>query len=292
MPAPKLTVRSLRARPVLVPFRIPLVAATGDVPTAPLVVVDLETEEGITGRTYLFALTPVALKSIVEAVHGISTLIKGDTLVPFDLDVKVRKRFLLIDTPGILGLALAGMDMAAWDAYAQAHDVPLVTLLGGSVRPIKAYNSCGLWIMDPAKLPDQAEQLLAEGRFNAVKMRLGRDDFSQDLAAVRAVKKRIGDTVTLMCDFNQRLTWNEAIRRGRALDDEGLYWIEEPIRHDDYAGSARIAAEVKTPIQTGENLLNSYELLQALEARAMDFVMPDVQRIGGVSGWMRAAALT
>jgi mandelate racemase len=144
---------------------------------------------------------------------------------------------------------------------------------------------------DVAKLPDQAAQLLAEGGFNAVKLRLGRDDFAQDLAAVRAVKARIGDGATLMCDFNQRLSFNEAIRRGRALDDEGLYWIEEPVRHDDYAGAAKIAAQVKTPIQIGENLLTSFEMLQALEAQAMDFVMPDVQRIGGVTGWLRAAAL-
>ena len=140
------------------------------------------------------------------------------------------------------------------------------------------------------KLADEAEALLAEG-FSAVKLRVGRDDFAQDLAAVRAVKKRIGDGPTLMCDFNQRLTVNEALRRARALDDEGLYWIEEPVRHDDYEGYARIAAEVATPIQTGENLVDTFEMAQAIALRSLDFVMPDVQRIGGVTGWLRAAAL-
>jgi mandelate racemase len=132
--------------------------------------------------------------------------------------------------------------------------------------------------------------LLAEG-FKAVKLRLGRDDFAQDLAAVRAVRQRIGDRATLMCDFNQRLTVNEAVQRGRALDDEGLYWIEEPVRHDDYAGYARIAAEVQTPIQTGENLVDTFEMAEAIAARSVELVMPDVQRIGGVTGWLRAAAL-
>jgi mandelate racemase len=75
------------------------------------------------------------------------------------------------------------------------------------------------------------------------------------------------------------------------LDDEGLYWIEEPVRHDNYAGYAQICAELQTPIQTGENLLNSFELLQAIEAQSLDFVMPDAQRIGGVTGWLRAAAV-
>jgi mandelate racemase len=108
---------------------------------------------------------------------------------------------------------------------------------------------------------------------------------------VRAVKKRIGDGATLMCDFNQRLTVSEAIRRGRGLDGEGLYWIEEPVRHDDYEGYARIAAEVATPIQTGENLVDAFEMARAIGLRSLDFVMPDVQRIGGVTGWLRAAAL-
>ncbi len=288
---PALTIRNLRVRPVSVPVRIQPVAATGAIPTMPLVLIDLETDQGITGRAYLFAVTPLAQKPVVEALNGLAGLIKGDAVAPFEIDAKLKKRLTLLDTPGVFGLALAGIDMAAWDAAAQARGVPLVTLLGGQPRPVKAYNSCGLWVGDVAKLPDQAAQLLAEGNFNAVKLRLGRDDFSQDLAAVRAVKARIGDSVTLMCDFNQRLTYNEAIRRGRALDDEGLYWIEEPVRHDDYAGAAKIAAQVKTPIQIGENLLTSFELLQALEARAMDFVMPDVQRIGGVTGWLRAAAL-
>ena len=139
-------------------------------------------------------------------------------------------------------------------------------------------------------LADEAEVLLGEG-FTAAKLRLGRDDFALDLAAVRAVKQRIGDRVTLMCDFNQRLTVNEALKRARALDGEGLYWIEEPVRHDDYEGYARIAAAVATPIQTGENLVDTFEMAQAIALQSLDFVMPAVQRIGGVTGWLRAAAL-
>ncbi|MEO8037446.1 MAG: enolase C-terminal domain-like protein [Betaproteobacteria bacterium] len=287
----RLTIRSLRARPVLVPMRIPPVAATGSIPNAPLVLVDLETDQGITGRCYLFAVTAIALKPVVEALNGVATLIKGDPVAPVDIDAKLKRRLTLLDTPGVYGLALAGIDMCAWDALAQAQGVPLVALLGGAVRPVKAYNSCGLWVGEVAQLADQASRLVDEGKFSAVKMRLGRPDFAQDLAAVRAVKARIGEGITLMCDFNQSLTWSEGIRRGRALDYEGLYWIEEPVRHGDYAGSARIAAAVDTPIQIGENLLTSYELTNAIGAGAMDFVMPDVQRIGGVTGWMRAAAI-
>jgi len=283
-------VRSLRARPVLVPLKRPPVSSSGGIPAAALVLIDLETDGGITGRSYVFAFASWALGPVVACLQAMLEMIKGDALAPLEIEAKLRARLTLLDTPGLVGLALAGIDMAAWDALAQAHRVPLVTLLGGALKPIAAYNSTGLWLKPVDTLADEAEALLAEG-FRAVKLRLGRDDAAQDLAAVRAVKARIGERVTLMCDFNQRLTVNEAILRGRALDGEGLYWIEEPVRHDDYEGYARIAADVKTPIQTGENLVDTFEMARAIAARSLDYVMPDVQRIGGVTGWLRAAAL-
>jgi len=282
-------IANLRARPVLVPFKRPPMSASGGIPAAALVLIDLETDAGITGRSYVFGFSPWTLRPIAQCLEAMLAMVRGHALAPLEIEALLRARLTLLDTPGLVGLALAGLDMAAWDALAQAHGVPLVTLLGGSVKAVPAYNSTGLWIQPVEKLADEAEALLAEG-FTALKLRLGRDEFAQDLAAVRAVKTRIGDRV-LMCDFNQRLTVNEAVLRGRALDGEGLYWIEEPVRHDDYEGYARIAAEVATPIQTGENLVDTFEMARAIAAHSLDFVMPDVQRIGGVTGWLRAAAL-
>ena len=285
-----LTIRDIRARPVVVPFKRPPVSASGALSHAALVLVDLETE-GVTGRAYVFGFAPWALKPIVGCLAAMRDMLVGDPLAPFDIEAKLRRSLTLLDTPGLVGLALAGVDMCAWDALAQAAGVPLVVLLGGTVGPVRAYNSCGLWIQPVDRLADEAEALIGEGNFGAVKLRLGRDDAAADLAAARAVRKRVGDGITVMCDFNQRLTVNEAIARGRMLDDEGLAWIEEPVRHDDYAGCARIAADLRTPLQTGENLTDTFELIKALEARAMDYLMPDVQRIGGVTGWQRAAAI-
>ena len=284
-------IRNIRARPVLAPFKRPPMSASGAIPTAALVLVDLETDQGITGRSYVFGYAAWSLKPIVQCLEAMSDMVKGDPLAPFEVEAKLRKRLLLLGTPGLAGIALAGVDMCAWDAFAQTQGLPLVKALGGEVRPVRAYNSGGLWIQPVEKLADEAEELLAEGGFPAVKLRLGRDDPAQDLAAARAVRKRIGDQIALMSDFNQRLSVNEAILRGRMLDDEGLYWIEEPVRHDDYAGYARICAELQTPIQSGENLLNTYEMYEAIVSESLDYVMPDVQRIGGVTGWLRAAAL-
>ena len=286
------TIRNIRARPVQAPFKRPPISASGALPHAALVLIDLETEEGLTGRSYLFGFAPWALKPILGCLDAMRDMLKGDAVAPFEIEAKLRKRLTLIDTPGLVGLALAGVDMCAWDVLAQAASLPLAKLLGGELKPIRAYNSCGLWIQPVERLADEADALIAEAGFSAIKLRVGRDDPREDLAAVRAVKKRVGEKIMVMVDYNQRLTVNEAILRGRMLDDEGLYWIEEPVRHDDYAGCARIAAELQTPLQTGENLVDTFELINALEARAMDYVMPDLQRIGGVTGWLRAAAIT
>jgi mandelate racemase len=168
--------------------------------------------------------------------------------------------------------------------------MPLASYIGSQPRPIPAYNSNGLGLMLPEAAADEAETLLDHG-FRAVKLRLGRPTAEADLAEVRAVRRRLPDSVALMADYNQGLTVTEAIQRGQALDDEGLYWIEEPTRHDDYAGCARIAAALKTPVQIGENFAGAPAMATALAVRACDYVMPDLERIGGVTGWQRAAAL-
>ncbi len=287
----RLKIRRLRVRPVVVPMRLPLQTSTGAVSTAPLVLIDLETTAGISGRSYLFAIGQAHLRPIVALLEAMGEMIEGDAVVPFEIERKLRRKYTLLGVHNIVLFALSGIDMAAWDAYAQALGQPLCCVLGGAPRPVRAYNSKGLGIMPLKALAREADKLVAEG-FSAVKLRLGRADAQDDLAALRAVKKAIGPAVTLMCDFNQALTVNEAIRRGRSLDDEGgLLWIEEPTRADDYEGNGRIADALDTPVQIGENFMGPEQMAQALAVGACDYVMPDAQRIGGVTGWMRAAAL-
>ena len=277
-------------RAVMVPMNMPLQTSTGAVSVAPLVLIDCETEQGLRGHGYIFAITPVALKALAEMVNAMSDLLAGDELVPHEIERKLAQKFTLLGLAGLQRLAQSGIDMAAWDTLARARSLPLARLLGGVPKPVPAYNSKGLGIMAVAKVGDEAVRLLDEG-FRAVKIRVGRPDASEDLKAVRAVRKAVGDAVTLMCDYNQSLTVNDAIRRCQMLDDEGLLWIEEPVRHDDYAGCARIAAATRTPIQIGENFDGAFAMQAAISHHASDFVMPDVQRIGGVTGWLRAASL-
>jgi mandelate racemase len=287
----KLTLQTLRVRPVLVPMRLPLQTASGAVSAAPLILIDLETKEGVAGHAYLFAIGAAHLKPMVALVEAMGAMLAGDAVVPFELEKKLRQKYRLLGVHNIVLMAMAGIDMAAWDALARALGQPLVRLLGGAPRPVRAYNSKGLGIMPVKALAKEAEALLAEG-FDAVKLRLGRPDAREDVAALRAVKKAIGPDTTLMADYNQGLTVAEAIRRGLMLDDEGgLLWIEEPTRADDFEGNGRIAEALATPVQIGENFMGPEQMAQAIAAGACDYVMPDAERIGGVSGWMRAAAL-
>ena len=287
----KLRIKSVRVRAVAAPMKRPLATSTGAVSVAPLLLIDLHTDTGIVGRSYLFAIGRHNLKPIAALVEAMAEMLKGDAVAPFDIEAKLRKRYTLLGVHNIVLFAMSGIDMAAWDALGQAMKQPLVRLLGGAPRPVLAYNSKGLGIMPLKPLVKEAGELVAEG-FSAVKLRLGRPEAKDDLEAVRAVKKLVGPAIALMVDFNQGLTVAEALKRGRMIDEEGgVLWIEEPVRADDFAGNARIARELATPIQIGENFMGPEQMAQALAAGACDFAMPDAQRIGGVTGWMRAAAL-
>jgi mandelate racemase len=290
MKLPRLTIRSLRTVSVSVPMKLPLGTSALTVRSAPLLLIDLETEEGITGRTYLFCYLPLGAQLIARVLHELLVLIKGDAVDPAQIGAKLLRQFRLIGAQGVIWMAMAGLDVACWDALAQAAGMPLVAFLGGVPRPIPAYNSNGLGLMPPEACADEAEQLL-EGGFRGVKLRLGYPTLEGDLAAVRAVRKRLPSEIEVMTDYNQALSVDEALSRGRALDAEGLAWIEEPIRHDDYAGCAAIAQTLATPIQIGENFIGVHAMEAALTANSASLMMPDLCRIGGVTGWQQAAAL-
>jgi mandelate racemase len=261
---------------------------------APLLLIDLETEEGITGRAYLFCYLRAAAPAMAAMLDEVGRMVAGDRVAPVQLWGKLAQRFMLIGVQGVVRMAMAGLDVAAWDALAMAAGVPLATFLGAKLdakpQPVTAYNSCGLGLMTPAEVADEAEKLLACG-FRAVKLRLGYPTLKEDLAAVHAVRRRIGDDVALMVDYNQALSVADALERGHALDAESIYWIEEPIRHDDYAGCASLAKALTTSVQIGENFSLPIAMETALAAGAADYVMPDLERIGGVTGWRQAAAL-
>ena len=290
-PVPVLTIRAVRTTAVHVPMRRALGTSARRMDTAPLVLVDLETHEGVTGRAYVFCYLPAATDAVEAILREAAGHVNGDRIEPVALRAKLARHFRLLGVHGLVTMALAGLDGACWDARALAAGVPLVTLLGGSIRPVRAYNSNGLSLMDTAALADEAEALLAEGGFDAIKLRLGYATLAEDVAALHAVRTRVPAGTVIMSDYNQALDVDAALQRGRALDAEGLAWIEEPVRHDDYPGNAVLARELATPVQIGENFDGPAAMADALAAKACDYAMPDFARIGGVSGWLEAAVI-
>lgn len=283
-----ITIRGVRATPVIAPLVPPMTTAAGSLTESALLLVDLETREGVSGRAYLFGYSRFTLAPLRSLVESLGEMASGEPLAPVDLEAKLRRRFALFGDRGLAGMALSAFDMAAWDALARAANLPLVRLLGGTPRPLRAYKSLGM--LGPAAAAEAAVRAVDEG-FPGMKIKIGWPTLEEDMAAVRAARSRMPDPMALMVDFNQSLPAAEAVRRSVALDGEGLAWIEEPVRAGDYAGAAEVARAVTTPIQIGENFMGPFEMEDALRAGACDEVMPDPQQIGGVTGWLRAAAL-
>jgi mandelate racemase len=286
-----LTVKSILARPVVLKLARPVVARIATITEWPLILIDLQTEQGVTGRSYLEPYIRKAMRYLIPALHDLGEMLKGRRIAPAEIYDASRKSLHFVGYEGMSMIAVAGLDMAAWDALARAAGVPLCVLLGGSIGAVPAYNSNGLWLKAPAELASEAVELREEGGFKALKLRLGRGRVAEDLAAIEAVREAVGGEMSLMVDFNQGLHLGEALERCHAIDDLGLAWIEEPIVYDNLEGYARLTAELKTPVQIGENFYGPRALYNALQMRACDYVMPDFMRIGGVTGWQRAAAI-
>lgn len=287
----KLTFESVTVRAVSVPLRRPLVAKVGHFAEWPFILIDVKTREGVIGRSYLEPYLKNAIRYVGPAIQDMAEAFKGRQLAPLDMYRDVIGTLHLLGRQGVSVIAAAGLDMAIWDALAKAAGLPLAELLGGTVGKIRSYNTNGLWLLPLEKLAKEARELVDEGNFSAIKIRLGRPKLADDLKALELVRGAIGNDIQLMCDFNQGQTLQEAIWRCHALDDQGLYWFEEPIVFDNYAQSAQLARELKTPVQIGENIYGPRSFLDAVRAEAADLYMPDLMRIGGVTGWMRAAAI-
>lgn len=288
----ELTLKEVRARPVVVTLRRPVVSKVGVFHDWPLILIDLYTKEGIVGHSYLEPYLKQSARYIVPAILDLAEAAKGQPVAPFDVFRRGVGSLHLIGREGVSLIAVSGLDIAAWDALAKAASMPLAVFLGGTIGPVPAYNSNGLWLTPLETLEAEAKELVSEGGFSGLKLRLGRERLANDLAAIETIRNAVGNEIKLMCDFNQGLSLGAALVRCHGLDDQGLYWFEEPTTYDNIPGYAQLARELKTPVQIGENFYGPRQLYQAVLAGAGDYVMPDMMRIGGVSGWLRAAGVT
>jgi mandelate racemase len=282
------TIKDLRVRTVRVPMQEPHRTASGTVAESPLVLTDVITDEGLVGHSIVFTYTTAALQPTADLIRNFESLLKGEPVAPCEIEQRLARRFRLLGSQGLVGMALAGIDMALWDTLARSHNTSLARLLGGVEKPLRAYGAVGY---DGVSGSARSAEAWAQRGFKGIKAKIGYPDLKEDLEVIRAMRSAVGEDVAIMVDYNQSLTPVEAVQRLRVLDSEGLTWVEEPTLAHDYAGHALVAREVNVPIQCGENWWGTQDLRHAIDARASDYVMLDVMKIGGVTGWLRAAAL-
>jgi mandelate racemase len=286
-----LILEAVSVRRVVVPLRRPVIAAIGRFDEWPLVLVDVRTTDGVVGRSYVTPYRASAMPSIAAEIEDLAAMLLGTDVSPVDAFARARQALNVVGEAGISQIATSALDMAFWDARAVAAGLPLVELLGGSVGDVRAYNSNGLWRQSPNTLAAEAAELLTEGGFDTLKLRLGNIALKDDLAAIAAVRDGVGDRVNIMVDFNQALGTGDAIRRCHELDDEGLYWFEEPIDYSNLTAYRQLARVVRTPLQLGENYYGARDLYNFSQSGVAQYAMADLMRIGGVTGWMRAAGI-
>ena len=278
-----LIITDIRARAVVAPLSRPVRTASGSVDVSPLILLDVVTDQSITGHAYLFGYTPVTLKPLMSLLEQIKPDLIGKSCVPLARMQQMEKRFRLLGLQGLLGMLLSTLDMAYWDALGKAANQPVVHLLGGEAIPVAAYDSYGM--VDPVKDAKAIEQTLKQG-FKAIKIKLGDVDAQRDLHVVAEVRRMIGSDVALMVDYNQSLSPKEAIRRIQMIEAYDIHWVEEPVVAEDLQGHATVRQSVNVGIQTGENWWFPRDAERALSAQACDMMMPDLMKIGGITGWL------
>lgn len=258
-------------------------------PGAGSVQVTVQTDAAVSGKGDIYfgriAGAPDALAALIE--HELTPLVLG-TEVEF---VRGTHAAMLRETEyhGSFGLAMFGIaavDTALWDCLGKARGVPCWQLWGGSWDQIPAYAMVGWLNYTDDEVQRICAQAIEQG-FHAVKIKVGYPTLEEDVARVKTVRKAIGDDANLMVDANQSLNTSEAIRRGRAFQDLGCYWWEEPIPADDVDGYARLADALDIPVATGENLYTKADFARFLRRDAVDVIQPDLRRAGGPTAMLQ-----
>lgn len=272
---------------VSVPYRTWIVAP--DIQTFGCVLVFVDTDEGVSGESFLWTFGTKRLGVLNSMVLSLKADVLGED--PHDTERIWRKLWSELGFFGVEGISVFGLsaiDRACWDAVGKAAGKPLYKLLGAYRDEVPTYAG-GFWLQENIEeLVRDAKDFVREG-YRAMKMRIGKPRMEEDIERVRAVRQAIGPDVDLMVDANQRFTVEHAIRLGRKLEGMNITWFEEPVPAYDLEGSARVAAALDLPIASGENVYTRYGFSRMLEMKAADILMPDLIRVGGVTELLKMA---
>lgn len=276
---------------VSIPLDRPVTTPIHHITTVDNVLVTVHTDEALEGIAYLWCFGPERAATLASMVADLGAFVVGsDPRETSSLWSRLWRETNFLGRSGIAMFAHSAIDIACWDIKAKALDEPLWRLLGGHRRPIPAYAG-GLF------LNDSIDMIVAEARgyvaagFKAMKMRTGLSRLSEDLERVEAVRAEIGPDIALMIDVVQGWTPDQAIRAGRELTRFDIAWMEDPVAFDDHAGLSAVAAAIDMPVCAGESDYSLSGFTRLIQGKCVDIAMPDLQRVGGISEWMRVAAL-
>jgi len=285
-------ITALKTRLVNIPFEQPITTSIHHMESVGCVLLYLETDVGITGESYVFTLNAVRLKAFDEMIKGFAHQVVGKD--PHYVEGIWQAIWNEINPTGHKGLtisALSAIDTAVWDIVGKAVNLPLHKVFGACRDKVKTYASGGLWLSQSIdELLEQSEAFLQMG-FRAMKVRVGNERIEDDVARVRALREALGTDIELLADANQAFSPKQAIRLGRRLEEYQLTWLEEPVVAYDLEGHAEVRSALDTPIASGETEYTRYGMKAMIQARAMDILMPDLQRIGGLTEMRRVASL-
>jgi L-talarate/galactarate dehydratase len=288
-------IKRIQSQVVRLPADEPLVGGPSfGGPFRELVTLRIETDSGIEGIgvTFFGAALTATLKHAVDQLGALA--LEEDPLRVEAVGRKLRNAAGGSGPGGIFTLAFSAIDMALWDIKGKALGQPLATLLGGLRDRVPTYASGALMRTFPLDHVVTAASVLVGKGYKQMKMQLalpGDTTLEREVERAKLIREAVGPNVDLMCDINQRWSVHQAIDIGRRLEDVHLYWLEDVTAHDDYAGLARVADALVTPVAGGEYVYGITPFRHMLEARSVDIVMIDLLRVGGIANWMKVAGM-
>jgi L-alanine-DL-glutamate epimerase-like enolase superfamily enzyme len=281
-------ITALRTQPLVLPFTCEFGTPFANSPRLGALAIFLDTKEGIVGEGLLISVQTQWLPVLAEMVRALETLVVGQ-------QASFSARFLHetfeasshLGAAGVARIAIGGFEAAMFDLRGKAAGLPVHRLLGARRARVAAYYSSGFWNqVSLENLQETARKVVAHG-YRAMKVRLNTGPIGEQVRRLKGVRAAVGDDVGLMVDAGRRFDVTHAIRLGRELEQFGLNWFEEPVAADDHDGEGRVAAALVTPIACGESVFSFAEFQQMVRGRAVDVLMPDLQRIGGPSEFLK-----
>lgn len=285
-------ISEVRTRQLSIPFERPPVTASFPIPAIDTVLVELRTDAGQRGVSWVFAFGEARVRSLRTLVDALGEVaIDHDVFETEALWRSMAKAVSFLGRRGAGAIAMSAIDTACWDVAGRCAGLPVYRMLGAARSSVEAYASEGLWLdRTRDELAEEARSYVERG-FRGMKMRVGLDDADEDVARVAVVREAIGADVALMVDANQAWDVKRAIRMGRRLEELDIAWLEEPIPHEDVRGTARVAAALDVPLCTGESNYLKEDFVELIQAEAADILMPDLMRMGGVTEFLKVAHL-